>query len=142
VGLAPGGGDVAAFGAALAVADRHDEALVLVEEAAGVAQVQGLGLAAQDEGDEVGVAGQSHRLGRGDQVAGVQGGGADPVLEPVEVDGDHDGGGRAAVLGQHLGGQGFEQGPEGVTHPDLVRDALPGVGVDRGDRVGQVGAPR
>ena len=100
VGLAPGGRDVTPAGAAVPVADPHGEALVLAEQPACPSEVQRLRLAAEDDGDEVRVAGQPHRLRGRDDVSGAQLGGAHRSLEPVEVDGDHHRGGAAPVRGQ------------------------------------------
>ena len=76
VGFAPGGGDVAALGAAVAVADAHGLALGGVVEPLGAAEVEDLGLPAEDGGDEVGGARQAAGLGGADALAGA--GGRDP----------------------------------------------------------------
>ena len=74
VSLAPGSRDIAAFRAAGDVADRHRLALGGAEQAAGAAEVEELGLAAQHGGKKVGRAGQSAGLAGGDRGVTDQGG--------------------------------------------------------------------
>ena len=62
MGLGPRGRDVAAVRPALPVAHRHRDALRLVEESPGAAEVQRLALAVQHKGHDRGVAGEPHRL--------------------------------------------------------------------------------
>jgi hypothetical protein len=81
-------------------------------EAAGAAQVEDLGLAVEDGGDDLGGAGQAAGLAGGDLGVGAQGGGAQAVAQRGQVDGDQDGGGIAAVSGQLGGVEVFEQGAE------------------------------
>jgi hypothetical protein len=110
----PGGGGVAALGAALMVADRHGFALGGGEEPPGPAQVEWLGLRVQYRGQDAGAAGQPSGFAGGDRGAGGQAGGGEVGGELGLVDGDHDGGGGPAVLGQPAGGDALEQGGEGV----------------------------
>ncbi len=56
-GLASGGGFVAAEPGAAAVPDGHGVALGFAEEAPGLAEVEWLGVAAEDDGENLGVAG-------------------------------------------------------------------------------------
>src|SRR5690349_21843596 len=66
VGLAPGAGDRAALGAALAIAEQEGLALGSAEEAAGAAEVEHLGGAAEDSRDDPRRAGEPAGLGGGD----------------------------------------------------------------------------
>ena len=59
----PGCGDLTALGAADPVTHAHGFALGSVEQAAGAAEVEDFGLAAEDEGDDVGVAGEPAGFG-------------------------------------------------------------------------------
>ena len=66
VGLAPGCGDVAVLGPAAGVAQGEGLALGGGEQPGGAAQVEDLGLGAQDGGDEAGGAGQPAGFAGGD----------------------------------------------------------------------------
>jgi hypothetical protein len=72
VGLAPGGGDVTAERSAGRLVDGHGPALRGPEEPVAATEVEDLGVAAEDGGDEGGRAGQAASLPRG---AGRRGGG-------------------------------------------------------------------
>ena len=68
------------------------------EQPSGVAEVEELGLAAQDGGQDVGVAGETPEFAGWDAVAGPdEGGGADRCSEGVVVEHDGDAGSVAAV---------------------------------------------
>ncbi len=73
VALAPGCGDGAAVGAALPVAEPEWFALGRAEESSAAAEVEGLGLAAEDGGDGAGGARQSAGLAGGDPGSVAQG---------------------------------------------------------------------
>jgi hypothetical protein len=90
VALGPGRGSVAALGDAAAVAQAHRDALVAGVEAAFPADVEGLGVAAEDDRDDPGLAGEPAGLGGGDGGAGIQGRDAEAADELVVADGDHD----------------------------------------------------
>ena len=103
---------VAAGGGAAVVAESHREALGLGVQASSAAEVEGLGLAAEDGGDDPGGTGEAAGLGGGEVAAGVQG--ADPGRievgqELFEGHGDHDGGAAAAGLRQGLAGDGLDE---------------------------------
>ncbi len=100
------------MGGAVAVADGHRLALGRTEEPGGAAEVEDLALAAEDGGDQVGGAGQPAGLFGGDPVPGRGLGDAEAGDEGVEVEGDQQRGGGAAVDGEPVGGQVFEQGAE------------------------------
>ena len=134
------GGVSQPFGGAAAVADAHRDAHGFGVQAAFAAGVEDLALAAEDDRDDAGGAGQSAGLGCGDAAAGVEG--ADPGFVEVgeelfEGHRDHDGGRAAAGPGELVGGVGLDQLGEG----DPVADRGGQVGVDAGGR-GAVGAGR
>jgi hypothetical protein len=120
VGFAPGSGDVAAGGAADPVADGEGLALGGGEQAAGAAQVEGLGVAAEDVRDEAGGAREAAGFARSERIAAGEGGGAEAVTESVEVDRDDQGGGVASMQRQPVGVDGLEERAEGVPEPDLI----------------------
>ena len=73
-------GAVAAFCAAAAVAGEHRVALVAGVESSSAADVEGLGVAAEDDGDDLGLAGEPAGQGGADLLAGVE----DPgLLDPA-----------------------------------------------------------
>jgi hypothetical protein len=59
VGVAPGGGDGAALGSAASVADAECFALCCGVESSGASEVEGVALAAEDDGDDAGLAGET-----------------------------------------------------------------------------------
>ena len=73
-------------------------------EPALAAQVEDLGLAAEDGRDDRGVGSEPPGLSGGDPLSGVQVGGFEAADQGVEGHGDHDGGVEAAGLGELLGG--------------------------------------
>ena len=81
VGFAPGGGDGAAFGAAVLVSESHRLALGRRIEAAGAAEVEDLAVAAEDDRDDGGFAGQPADLGGGEGFAAEDAAGAEVVAE-------------------------------------------------------------
>ena len=72
VGVAHGWWSVAVFGGAAFVADAHGDALGACVAAAAAAEVEDLGSAAEDGGDDAGGAGQAAGNGGGDLAAGVE----------------------------------------------------------------------
>ena len=120
VGLAPGGRDVAVLGAAGAVAHGHGPALRRSEEARGAAEVEDLGGAAENDGDDLGGAGQAAGLGGSDGGVAAKGRGAEPIAEGGQVDGDQDGGGVAAVPREPVRIHGLEHGAESLAEPAVV----------------------
>src|ERR1700709_1862583 len=97
--LGPGGVEGAAAGLASGVAQRFRAALGGAEEPPGAAEVEDLGVAAEDGGDDLGGAGQPAGVGGGDGLVAEVGDqrGADLFAESRVVDGDDDGGGVPAV---------------------------------------------
>src|SRR5690606_2902569 len=79
VGVAHAGGPVAAFGGAALLLDREGDALGLGVEAPFPAEVEDFGVAAEDGGDDPGLAGQSAGQAGGDAGAGVELGGLEPA---------------------------------------------------------------
>jgi hypothetical protein len=79
VGFGPGVGDVAAVGGAGLVVQGGGYPLGFGEEPSCPAQVQWLGGAAEDGGDDAGPAGQPPGLGGGDHLPGVQPGRGQPA---------------------------------------------------------------
>ena len=111
-------------GGAAVVAESHREALGLGVQSASAAEVEGLGPAAQDGGDDPGGAGEAAGLGGGEVAAGVQGadpGGLEVGEELFEGHGDHDGGAAATGLGQGLAGDGLDELAERLPVLDLGR---------------------
>src|SRR6478752_7637520 len=93
VGVAEAGWGFAVFLGAAAVSDAHDDAHGFGVAAAFAAGVEDLALAAQDEGDDAGGAGQAAGLGGGDAAAGVQGadpGGVEVGQQLLQGHGHHD----------------------------------------------------
>jgi hypothetical protein len=80
VGVTPGGGSVAAVGGAAALLDGQGDALVFGVQPAFAAHVEDDGAAvdeaAEDGGDDPGLAGEPSGLARGEVFAGVEAGGA------------------------------------------------------------------
>ena len=148
VGLAPGAGDVAALGAAGAVADQEGLALGGVVEAAGAAEVEGEAVAAEDDGQDLRGARQAAGLGGGDAVAGevVWSPGTRPAPRRSAVARSARSasretvtmtrGGVAAVQGEPGGVEGLEELDERLAHPLRVRQ--PRHRVDRLERVALV----
>jgi hypothetical protein len=124
------------------VPDAHREALRLAEEPFRAAEVQRHPVPAEHHGHEVRGAGQSHRLGRRDDVPGVQSSRTHLGAKLVEVERDHHGGGAPAVPRQHLRGQRLQQRTERAPEQHRVRDPLPGVWVGAVEPGVQMPAPR
>ena len=98
VGVAVSGWAWAAGEDAAAISERDGLAEIAGEQPGGVAEVEELGLAAQDGGQDVGVAGEAPEFAGWDAVAGPgEGGGADSCGEGVVVEHDGDAGSVAAV---------------------------------------------
>ena len=72
VGVAHRGWSVAVLGGAALVSDGHGEALGLGVEAASAAEVEDLGPAVEDGGDDPVVTREASGLGGGDLATGVQ----------------------------------------------------------------------
>ena len=107
-----------------------------LEEPGGAAEVEDLALAAEDDGDDPGLAGEPAGLFGGDPVAG--GGVGDPEAgdEGVEVEGDHHAGGGAAVPGQTGVGEVLQQRAERLTPASgdgQARRPRPGLGATAGE---------
>ena len=119
--LAPGGRDRAALRAALLVADGHRPALRRRERPTGAAEIEDLGVPAENDRDQVRAAGESSCLSGGDPVTGPEVGRAEAAAEFLERDGDHHRGRRATVLGEQLAGESLEQGAEGLPETARVR---------------------
>ena len=90
---------VAAFGLAAALLDGLEDALGFAAEPVLAAEVEDLGLAAEDGGDDPGVGGQAPGLSGGEGFAGVEVGCFEAAHERVEGYQDHDGGVEAAGRG-------------------------------------------
>src|SRR6186713_1835297 len=72
MGLAPGGGDGATFGAALAIADDHRLALCGSEQSGGAAQVEDLRLLAEHGRDDPTGAREAACVSGGELVGGAE----------------------------------------------------------------------
>ncbi len=142
VGLAPGAGVVTPDGAAGAVAGEEGAADGSGEQAAGAAEVDGLGLAVEDDGQDGRLVQARRRVWAGEsgvpsgRVAWPESGG-----EGVELDGDDQGGGVSAVEGEPGGVDGFEELAERLAEapgvgPGVLRRArgIGGRGVGRVSR--------
>jgi hypothetical protein len=112
--LGHAGWGVAALDFAAAGLDGLDDALGFVGEAVGAAEVEDLGLAAEDGGDDPGFAGQAAGGAGADRLAGVEVGGFQLTHEGLQGHEDHDGGVEAAGLGELLGGVALDQLDEGL----------------------------
>ncbi len=135
-------GIVQPCGPALLVPDPHRDPLTRGEQPLGAAQEEGLAGAVEDQGQDLGGAGQPHRLGGGDQVAGVEAGGAELGGQGVVVDGDHDLGRGAAMDGQLVGGDRFEHRREGVPEQHRLGQDPAGGRISPRDGVLEVGPTR
>ena len=134
VGVAPGAGDVAAFGAAGGVADQECLALGGAEEPAGAAEVEGHTVAAEDGGDDLRGARQASGVGCGDEVTGrlITGhqttteevGGRQLRAQRLERDGDDESGGVTAVDREPGRVEGLEEPTERL--PEPLRVGQPG----------------
>ena len=93
----------------------------------GAAEVEDLGLPAEDGGDDLGGAGEPAYLAGGELVRGTELGGAELLAQLVERDRDDQRGGVAAVGRQPLGVDGLEQRAERLAALAVDRDpvALP-----------------
>ena len=134
-------------GGAAGVSGGAGDALGLGEEPLGCVRGRAAGTAPPSTaGTSPALAGQPAGLGGGDQVAGVEAGGAELTAEGVEVEGDHDGGGDLAV--EPVGRQVLEElgerlaavvGPVAVTASGLGARAPSRRGEARSSRRGPCG---
>ena len=115
--VAPAGWGVAAFDVAAAGFDGLGDALGFVVEATCSAEVEDLGLAAEDGGDDPGFAGQPAGGAGGDGFAGVEVGGFEAAHQGLDRDQDHGGGVEAAGFGEALGRVALDEFDEGVAEP-------------------------
>ena len=95
-----------------------------VRRAAGAAEVEDLALAAEDDRDDPGLAGEPADRGGGEGFAAGDGAGAELGAERVEGDGDHHGGGVSAVGGQLRRVEVFEECAEGLAEAAVAGDPV------------------
>ena len=132
VGLAPGRGDGALREGAALVPGRDGLADVGREDPGGAADVQDPALAAEQDRDDVGVAGEFAHGGGGDGAGERQRSGAlvagsraaEPAEEVAVVDGGHDLGPESAGRGQPSGGEGGFAGADQAVEQPLRPGAL------------------
>jgi hypothetical protein len=141
VGVAPGGGAVAALGGAAALFDVQGDALGLAVEAAFAAHVQHHGAAVDqppvDRGDHPGLTREAAGEAGGDALAGVEVGGAQPGQQLVVVEEDHHGGVHPTHAGQPGRVQAIEEPAERLPEHLRTRPPPGGPGMVRAGRGGR-----